>query len=232
MARIPLLLPAAIATLALLLTGCVPEPETQATGSVAPTVSVSPAPTGSGAPASPSPSATPTAEPSSTPPSSATPRPSSPVEAALTLPSCDDLIPLSVVQAGFGETGSPMQGVAAPESVMSGPLAKETVANARSSRVCAWLIPSSDGGFAAVAADITVAARDRLISGLRSSSSYTETTVGGSTAFTQADDSDFGSVSLVYAFRGNAWVTVTGTLSMSTAKSFAKTALASVSAAN
>lgn len=221
--------------LTLALTACVPEP--QAAG---PTTSL--APTGAAtAPATPSPTtSTPPGSPTATPSPTATGTPSptpSPTATAgasdrAVLPACRTLLPLSTVHALFGDAAEPLDAGGTAADHMPGPLAAETAEGARQAAVCTWGIPFSDGGFNVITAELTTSARDRLISSLRSASSYRATTIDGATAFTHEEESEFGTLAVVYVFTGRVWITVTGTLTVETGREFAGSALDAVRAAN
>ncbi|WP_425839556.1 hypothetical protein [Microbacterium sp. PA5] len=223
------------ATLALALTACVPEPP-----AAGPTTS--PAPTGTAtAPATPGPTTptlpgTPTATPSPTATTTPSPTPSPTATAGASdravLPSCGTLLPLSTVHALFGDAAEPLDAGGSAADHMPGPLAAETAARAVQSEVCSWGIPFSDGGFSVVAAELTTAARDRLVSSLRTAASYRATTIAGATAFTHSEESEFGTIAVVYVFTGRVWITVTGTLTVETGSEFAGSALDAVRAAN
>jgi len=235
--RSSLSITALAAALVLVLTGCVPEPPTTGpTGAPAPstsataeaTPSAGATPTASATP-SPSPTAA-TPTPTPTPTSSASPAPGTPDRAVL--PSCPALLPLSTVRALFADSAEALPGGGSAADHMTGPLAKETAANARQSQVCTWGTPSSDGGFSVVAVEITPAARERLLSSLGSASSYTRTTIHGAKAFTHSEESEFGTIAVVYVFTGTVWVAVSGTLTIDTGAAFAAKALDAVRAAN
>jgi len=228
-------LTALAAALALALTACVPEPPAAGpTSSLAPTgtatAPATPAPTTSTLPGSPSatPSPTATGTPSPTPSPTATAGASD----RAVLPACRALLPLSTVHALFGDAAEPLDAGGSAADHMPGPLAAETAAGARQSAVCTWGIPFSDGGFNVITAELTTSARDRLISSLRSASSYRATTIDGATAFTHEEESEFGTLAVVYAFTGSVWITVTGTLTVETGREFAGSALDAVRAAN
>lgn len=136
------------------------------------------------------------------------------------------------MRALFADTATAVQASASAADHMAGPLAAETAANARKSDVCAWSVPASHGGFSVVSAELTTTARDRLVSSLGSTSSYRSTTIGGATAFTSSEEGEFGTIATVYAFTGTVWITVTGTLTVDTAREFASSALSAVRAAN
>lgn len=235
-----LLLPILVltATLTVVLGGCVPEPAaTDPTGGPSSSVTVSPGatPSGAGTPSTPetgSPTATPSPTATATP--SPTPSPTATAGASdrAVLPACRTLLPLSTVHALFGDAAEPLDAGGTAADHMPGPLAAETAAGARQAAVCTWGIPFSDGGFNVITAELTTSARDRLISSLRSASSYRATTIDGATAFTHEEESEFGTLAVVYVFTGRVWITVTGTLTVETGREFAGSALDAVRAAN
>lgn len=229
------LIPAAVAVaLAVVLTGCVPEPAPGGP-STTPSASVpsTPAVTPTASPTTtPTPSATPTATP--TPTVSPTAEPTTPPDAGpgAVLPSCDDTLPLSTVHALFGDAAEPIDAGGSAADHMPGPVAAETARGAAQTRVCTWAIPFSDGGFNVITAEVSSAARDRLTASLRSASTYRSTRVDGATAFTHESDSELGTTAVVYVFVDRVWITVSGTLTVETAREFAASAVDAVRSAN
>lgn len=222
---------------AVALSGCVPEPPAASPSSPAPT---SAAPTGSvptgtiTPPATPTPTSSPTTTPGATPTPTPTPTrsPSPGTPSRAVLPGCDDLLPLSTVHALFGDAAEPLDAGGSAEDYMPGPAAARAAASARQSAVCTWAIPFSDGGFTVVTAELSASSRDALLSSLRGASSYRSTRIDGARAFTHESDSEFGTIAVVYVFDGSVWITVTGTLTVATAREFASSALDAVRAAN
>lgn len=237
----PLRTPTMVATvtvaLALTLTGCVPEPVVDPSASPSAS-SVTPAQTGTAATPTatsttgPAPTATPTATAGATP--TPTPTASSPSggSRSAVLPDCDELLPLSTVHALFGDAAEPMDVGGSAADHMPGPLAASTVRSAKQAEVCTWVIPFSDGGFNVVTAELTRSARDRLIGALRTAAGYTERRLDGQVSFTRETETEVGTSTVVYVFTGTVWITVNGTLSVSTAREFASSALDAVRAAN
>lgn len=229
-------LTALAASLALVLTACVPEPPTTDPTSPAPTASTPGAvsPTGSVPSASPMPTASPS--PTSTTPATPTPTPTASTDpgtpSRVVLPACANLLPLSTVHALFGDAAEPLDAGGSAADRMPGPRAAEAARSARQTVVCSWGIPFSDGGFSVVAAELSTASRDSLLASLRGASSYRATRIDGATAFTHSEESEFGTIGVVYVFEGRVWITVTGTLTIDTGREFAASALDAVRAAN
>jgi hypothetical protein len=180
------------------------------------------------APVEPEPSET--SSPSPSPSPSASPSPGAPDAAVL--PACSDLIPLDTVRTLFGDGAEQLDSSGSPADHMPGPLAARTVRAASQSSICAWGIPSSDGGFSVVTAEITASARRELVDSLRSASGYRERAIDGEVAFTYETEGEIGSTAVVYVFVDSVWITVNGTLDTRTARQLAREALDQVRIAN
>lgn len=211
---------AALVGAALVLSACVPEP--------APSASPSAEPTQTTPAASPTPTASPTPEPGAEPTPSASPtaQPS-----ALTIPDCDDLLPLPVVQGQF-PNAVPIETGADPADAMAGPAATAAVRAAAQAEICTWGIPASDGGFNVIVAELAERARDDLIGALRGAGTFTEGSVGGGVSFSREIDTELGITTVTYVFDDRVWVTVNGTLHLDSSRQLAAAALESVRAAN
>lgn len=237
--RTSVLAAAAAITTVLALTGCVPEPAVDPSAS--PSVSVG-TPTASSPAPMPQPSGSATAttgvSPSPTPTTSLTPptpgpTPSSPGGTSrAVLPACADLLPLSMVRALFSDAAESIDVGGSAADHMPGPLAKRTMRGALQSNMCTWAVPFSDGGFTVITAELTRSSRDSLISGLRSAASYSERRLDGAVSFSTETETELGTSTIVYAFQDNVWIAVDGTLSLSTAREFASSALDAVRVAN
>lgn len=236
--RTSVLAAVAAVAVALALTGCVPEPEIDPSASpsvsggtpTAPITGPAPQPSGSA-------TATPGVTPSPTPTSSSTPTPApTPSTPGATtravLPACDDLVPLSTVHALFSDAAEPIDVGGSAADHMPGPLAKRTMRQAVQSSLCTWAVPFSDGGFSVITAELSRTAREGLIAGLRSADSYTERRLDGAVSFATETETELGTSTIVYVFQGDVWITVDGTLSLSTAREFASSALDAVRVAN
>lgn len=239
--RMPVFVAAVVVSAALALTGCVPEPAVDPSGSpsasdgtpTAPVTDPAPLPSGSAAATTGVTPSPPPTTPSTPSPAPSTPAPSTPGEATrAVLPACGDLLPLSTVHALFSDAAERIEVGGSAADHMPGPLAKRTMRDALQSNMCTWAVPYSDGGFTVITAELTRSARDGLISGLRSAASYTERRLDGAVSFSTETETELGTSTIVYVFQGNVWITVDGTLSLSTAREFASSALDAVRVAN
>lgn len=176
------------ALLVIALTGCAgmqPSP----TGSVVPTITaVSPAPT-------------------------VHPTDSASTDRALTIPGCDELIPLDQVQQYEAWANVVLlQDEAELGAELPGPAAQHTAAEARQSQGCSLGVPQSDAMVAVAVLEIDGTARDRLIRELRSEPEYTETDVEGAPSFASSPEEGMGGTTVSYTFVGTAWIILRGTL--------------------
>lgn len=191
--------------------------------------------------AAPGPSSSPTAKestaapaPSTTADGPASPSPTASValRGPLTLPSCPDLLPMSVVQTQFGPNAVALDVWSTASEVMAGPAAADAVSAAVSSEICAWGIPNSDGGFHVVAAELTPAAATSLISSLRTAGTFTEQATGARISFTRDLENEIGSYAVTYIFDQTAWVTAVGALTPAGIRPIGDAAMDAVVAAN
>lgn len=170
--------------------------------------------------------------PSATADGPASPTASVALRGPLTLPSCPDLLPMSVVQTQFGPNAVALDVWSTASEVMAGPAAADAVSAAVSSEICAWGIPNSDGGFHVVAAELTPAAATSLISSLRTAGTFTEQATGPRVSFTRDLENEIGSYAVTYIFDKTAWVTAVGALTPAGIRPIGDAAMDAVVAAN
>lgn len=196
-------------------TGCVSSPTPSARDSAPPTATADPTAT-----------ATPTATPEPTE-TATEPTP-------LTVPACDDLLPLEALRVTSSAAALESFGPVDDERLdrVMGPLATATLADAASSVTCDWGISGSDGSFSVTVAQIAETAGDELIAALRGAPDYDAAEPQGLTAFVRAFPEGL-PTHLGYAFDGPVWVTVYGTaVSDVTSVEIAAQAAHAVTAAN
>lgn len=213
---------ASVVVAAALLVGCTP--------TAAPGPSASPTAKGSAAAPAVSATADGAASPSPSPSPSLTP--SVTLRGPLTLPSCPDLLPMSVVQTRFGPNAVALDVWSTASEVMAGPAAADAVSAAVSSEICAWGIPNSDGGFHVVAAELTPTAATSLIASLRTAGTFTEQATGARISFTRDLENEIGSYAVTYIFDRTAWVTAVGALTPAGIRPIGDAAMDAVVAAN
>ena len=181
-----------------------------------------------GAPA-PSETVTVTATPAPTPAPTAT-------ATALVIPDCEQLLPIEEVQQY--EPWSRVMLLQSSEGTalaadLPGPAAREAAARASQNRGCLLGVPQSDAGLGVYTLEIAPETRDDLIEALRADEAYTESDIEGAPSFAIATEEGMGGSTVSYAFAGDAWIILRGTLiDIETASRVAAPVLASLRAAN
>ena len=183
-------------------------------------------------PSSPSPEVTRSSEPTASPTAATTPSPSpsSTTVTVTSIPSCEQILTVQQVVATVGEDRMTFSGEfdAIPSSYLPGPVAQSTYEKAITAHTCGWGIPESDGLVYVTVALVESAAAEPLIGALTNSTEYTRATLNEMTAFSKAITTGIGT-NLGYAFTGNVWVIVEGTIvSEGTALALAAQAASSV----
>ena len=183
------------------------------------------------------PEATPSATVTVTAPASPSASTPSPEATPLSIPDCQTLVPLDVVQSqpswsGFafiGQYDDAAEAVAVP-----GPLAAEVAEGASSRRDCLWGVPSSDNAVAVHVLTIEQADQDRLVAALEGApEEYTGSEISGATAFSTQAPVGIGEGTIVYAFEDGAWIIMSGhDDDPAVASAVIGTALESIRAAN
>ena len=152
-----------------------------------------------------------TPSPSSAPPS---PAPSGSGAAGRSIPDCETLVPLDVVQAQPGWERYEFVGQyldAAEPAPLPGPVASEVAAGARSRQDCIWGVPNSDSGMGVDILQIDEAAQSKLVSALAAApDEYTSFSIDGHDAFLTHAPWGIGEGVVVYAFDGGVWVVMGG----------------------
>jgi poly(3-hydroxybutyrate) depolymerase len=152
----------------------------------------------------PAPPATSVPEP--TPTVSEAPTPD-PVAEALTIPSCDALLPIATAQSAFGDataflsenvatTYYPWYQLSAVNAAISG------VTLARS---CTWGVPSSDGAFTMLVAQVDPATRASIEAAL-TTEGFSSVVMGTVTAREAEREGDFQTEAETHLFTGTVWI--------------------------
>lgn len=129
------------------------------------------------------------------------------------LPECADLLSLEQVHAALGDDRpeGPYPRDAAEAPSVLGPSARETFATATDAVECGYSIPNSDGGFHIIVLDVDATSASELVSELDASDEYERTTRGDIVMFSTEIPDGIG-MYLGYAFDGNVWGIVYGTI--------------------
>lgn len=192
---------------------------------------MSPQPPGVSGSANQAPALTTSAAPSAS--SATTTTPSSP-PLNLTIPLCEDLLPIAELRSTVDSEGLELLGDqddAFFDSVL-GPLAAEALSDAVKTETCRWAIPQTDGGFTVTTVQLPESVSSELVSALIDSDAYTASDRDGLSLFRRTITSGIGSF-LGYSFDGPVWVIAHGTVvSDTTVIDVAADAAASVRTAN
>lgn len=160
-------------------------------------------------------SVSPSTDPGSGPAESSPPATTAPTSSAeiTSIPTCEALVDLGFVRAATGSDrveGPEARDLQLAES-LPGPAARSAYATATATRGCGYGIPYSDGGLYVAVALLTQPVADGLVAALSASSEFTRSTSGDIVRFDTANDGGLGS-HLAYAFHGDVWAIVEGTM--------------------
>jgi len=189
------------------LVGCAPE----AAPTPAPTTDEPPEPTATDTPApGPTPTATPT-------------------EGPFTIPACDDLAPLEEVRAAALDDVTLLGTDWTPSDVIPG-TAAEAIEFATQFGVCVWGVDEEQPIVSVVVAELPVEDQDVLLNEI-SGTVYFEDTLDGADAFSRDLETD-GPSAVTHLLIGDAWMVVTGEITVEDSRTLASSVLDSVRAAN
>lgn len=182
----------------LLLAGCVPEPGDAGPGGM-PTVETS---------------------------ASVSPTPS---DAAIAVPDdCGDVLTDAELSELTGQKQYLAPTVPSLEA-LPGPLARETAAGADETLACLWWIEDVwESTLPLFVFRTSAGAQSALIDGLRTSTLYTETTIGGELAFTSTFSDEVSINQLVYVFVEDVWIALVAPVEPDVARAVAGGALTAI----
>jgi hypothetical protein len=153
---------------------------------------------------------TPTSTPTATPPASATPS-ASPEPASLTIPDCETLLPLADAQALFSANTEFFGEFAAAQFGVEGvPEAATALAGASIWRFCGWGVPSSDGAFTLLIAEIAPGDRAAVEAAL-ATAGFTAVTMGTVTGYDAEREGEVSTLADTLLFTGDVMIVCNGT---------------------
>jgi hypothetical protein len=160
--------------------------------------------------ASPAPS--PSAGPSDSPSASATPSATPDVTAEpLSIPGCDTLLPLALAQSLFSENTEAFGELAVVQfGVSDVPAAADAVAGASQSKFCGWGIPSSDGAFTLLVAEVTPADRASVEAELVAAG-FSAVAMGTVTGYDATREGEVSTLADTVLFTGDVMIVCNGT---------------------
>ena len=160
---------------------------------------------------SPAPTPTPSATVETSPSATATPAPTTTVE-PLTLPDCEQLLPLPLAKSLFSESTEFMGEF--PPAEFGGhfeiPEVASALAAAPQARLCRWGVPNSDGAFALVVAELAASDQAPLISAL-TTAGFSSTTMGTVTSMELEQEGVVSTEAATHLFTGDVWIVCDGT---------------------
>ncbi len=173
------------------------------------------------------PASSPTPSDSATP---ATPTPT--VAVTLTIPACDALVPLSLIQEVFSDSSEFIAEVATEQAAGRFPIPEiaSTIAEARMMRSCLWGLPNSDGAVLVTVAEVTPEQQAALSAALLSAG-FLDGSVAPVSAYRLEQEGIVSLDAATHLFRGPIWV-MADSSGLGTTNAVADAALAAVVAAN
>jgi len=161
----------------------------------------------------------------------ATPSPQPSAMDVESIPGCDDIFAVDRVRELLDDARVEAFGQVDHQTVLPGPLARRMYAAATATLACLWGIPESDGLVHVNVALVSRTERDALVDALTDSTEYVHERHGETPTFSK-EITEGNGTSLSYAFAGNIWVIVEGTMvSPATGRAMAAEAAQSVGTA-
>jgi hypothetical protein len=141
---------------------------------------------------------------------SPTPTPEATPE-ALVIPECDTLVPLPLAQSLFGPNTESFGELDTIQFGVDGvPETADAVAAAGQSRFCGWGVPSSDGAFTVLVAEITPTERATVEAAL-TAAGFSAVTMGTVTGYDAEREGEVSSLADTVLFTGDVMIVCNGT---------------------
>lgn len=157
---------------------------------------------------------------------SATPTPTPTTDPAADVPgACGELVPAAVIDEILGEGWAPTEERRDPQETFPGPNARAAAFAALETLSCQWYPSGTEGFLAMYAFRLDAAARDDLLEGLRTASSYKPIAIEGAEGFQTSETDEFWTVTTMYAFVDDVWIALHAPLYEVVASSLIETAV-------